>query len=222
MEAPVSERDQYKIVTLKNVDNEDFTFSVDNQPYLLKAGEVRNFPKFMAKLAVKHLIDKILVTRDPEGKQMANKAMREELALKIVVNEEDFNIPAKPTTDQIVDQMNTQSDLDAVLDKQKNKLAKEATLIPPPAPVIDGTDANVLITETPANFGAADISKIENSSTTPTEQFDGLALPPRGEMLSYAEKTLKLNLADKKTMARFDTLTDDQLYKELGMNQEAE
>ena len=227
MEAVIDERDQYKIVTLKNIDSEDFTFSVDNQPYLLKAGELRNFPKFMARLAVKHLVDKILVKQDVEGKKMANKALREEVASKIIVNEEDFAIPAKPTTEEIIEKMNTPSDLDNVLNKQKGRLSVEATIIPNPEPDLEDIETPSLsVVATPLETTTLKESNttIKESATSLDETFVGLetqGLPTRGEMLSYAEKTLKMNLADKKTIAHFDNLTDVELYKDLGMEQEA-
>ena len=111
----------YNIVTIQNIDNEPFEFAHNSTPYLLLAGEVKNFPKFIADLAVKHLIDKVLEKQDRTGKSMANSAMRADLASRIVRKEEKYARPANPSDDDVVASMNPKSDLDRALEKQPSE-----------------------------------------------------------------------------------------------------
>jgi len=108
----------YNIVTIQNIDTDAFEFRHNNVPYLLQAGEVKNFPKFIADLAVKHLIDRILEKQDHTGKSMANQAMRAELAQRIVRREERYARPENPSEEELVANLNPKSDLDKVLEKQ--------------------------------------------------------------------------------------------------------
>jgi len=108
----------YNIVTIQNIDNEPFEFAHNSTPYLLLAGEVKNFPKFIADLAVKHLIDRMLEKQDHTGKSMANAALRAELASKIVRREEKYTRPENPSDAEVVANMNPKSDLDKALEKQ--------------------------------------------------------------------------------------------------------
>lgn len=124
--------EMYKIVTLKNVDNEDFVFQVDKVPYLLRPGEVRNFPKFMAGLAVKHLVDKILEKQDREGKLMSNPTKRADLAAQIVIGEEEYEAPVVPTAEEIVERINQPSDMDIALERNKKRLKGNEPIIPTP------------------------------------------------------------------------------------------
>jgi hypothetical protein len=178
----------YNIVTIRNPDTEDFHFKVDNQGYSIAAGETRNFPKFMATLAVKHLIDKILQKKDNEGKLMSNKDERAALAEQIVVGEQNYEVPVIPTDDEIVEEMNM-SDIDAILDKQKNQPQ---------------------VVEKPKN-------KVGRPKKV--EEFAGAKVPSRDEILKHAKNVLKIDTSDKKTLEAWDKLSDEALYLELGMDQ---
>jgi hypothetical protein len=221
----------YKIVTLKNVDNEDFVFSVDKVPYLFKAGEVRNFPKFMANLAVKHLIDKILEKRDKEGKLMTNPKEREALASQIVVGEEQYDRPHVPSTQEIVEQINQPSDIDTALARNRDRLKTETPVVSLPTP--DLSTISVPVIPVSSTLPIKEVITPDNKTTeglktgsdnqeghvasSETEEFEGLKSPARDEMLAYAKNILKLDIEDKKTKAAFAKMTDEELFKELQM-----
>jgi hypothetical protein len=236
----------YKIVTLKNVDDEDFVFQVDKVPYLFKAGETRNFPKFMANLAVKHLIDKVLEKKDKEGKLMVNSNERAKLAGRIVLGEENYEQPKIPTTQDIVEQINQPTELDEALERNKGRLHTQEPIIPAPIPDMTNLGAATMPVTPQSTAGAAvptipvivaseagvptpqqtkesdftSMNTTKNGSevSEPTiEQFDGLKTPPRADMLAYAKGTLKLDIEDKKTKAAFAKMSDQELFKELQM-----
>ena len=122
----------YNIITMKNIDDEDFIFSVNKEQYLIKAGETRNFPKFMVNISIKHLIDKILLKRDPEGKLQRRLDLRDELASQIIIEEVSYEKPQAPTDEEIIQQVNKPTDLERLLQINKDKLKQDNTMIPPP------------------------------------------------------------------------------------------
>jgi len=209
-------REQYSIISVKNIDTKDFVFSVDKAQYMIGAGETRNFPRFMARLAIKHLIDKLANDEDEEGKLIKDKNWRNKQAAKIVVGEQEYEKPEVPTDDEIVEEIN-QSDLDSVLAKNKKSLKSSKPIIEPP-PV----DIEKLETPKPkeAPKKLKKRAKITEDKTKKKEKFAGLEpkkLPSREEMLKYAEDTLKMDLSDEKTMKAFKKLSSKELYEELQM-----
>lgn len=221
----------YNIVTLKNIDDEDFEFAVNSSPYFISANEVRNFPKFMAQYAVKHLIDKILNKR---GIATNNVAKREELAGQIVINEEVFARPKALSENErnreMVDKYNKPSDIDEILKKRREAL-RAATPATDVADIPPTPDA-VIPTNIPAR---TDVPVIE----PPTEEFAGLktkpvetnedgasklpaqvGVPNRAALIAYAQNVLGLDLdkeskIGKETMDKFDAMSDEELAKEL-------
>ena len=113
-----------KIITLQNVDDEDFTFeynaSEGNPPYLIKAGEVVRYPEFLAKKANEKLITKILNKR---GERTDNRTLRLELADQIIIDTEKIAQVTEPTETeklrQEVTKLNQPSTLDTILRKRK-------------------------------------------------------------------------------------------------------
>jgi len=208
---------QYDIVSLQNIDSEDFYFEYDrsagNSPYMIPAGEIKRFPRFLAEHALKHLIDKILTKRKARTN---NESARVELASQIVIDQEIFKqanvkTEAEVLNDQITE-INKPSDLDNVLAKAKEKAKQEAKKEP-----------EVIVTTT----------------TDSTEKFEGLAVEPtpgttttieieakptRGELYEYASKNgLVLDEPDKegKTLKqRLEKMKIDEVIKEIDYNKE--
>lgn len=217
----------YNQITVKNIDNEDFVFKVNREQYLIRTGETRIFMKFMVRPLLKHLVDKILIKRDPEGKLLRNQKLRDELASKIILNEQVYEKPRTLTDHEMVDQLNSEPELDRVLARNKTKLANEdpTNLIPEPevddVPVVapPGMSAKqTLVPPTEPETPAAE--------ETPEEKFDQIEeeknrpIPARSEMLNYAKNTLKLDPDEPKTKKAWDKMSDEKLYKELGLDQE--
>lgn len=170
--------DSYNAVLLKNPMSEDFVFGYDNRRdqadymeegnYIIKAGEVRAFPKFIARIAMKHLIDRILMKKDVQGKLINNQNERDKIAAIVLVREEKYDKPYIPTDKQIVDEMGT--DMERLLAKQSTRLAEEAT-----------------------QPEAREVAEVKNDE----EEFEGLKeVKPktREELYSYAVNSLKLDL----------------------------
>ena len=124
---------QHDIITIQNIDDEDFVFEYDrasgNWPYTVPAGEIRRFPRFLAQHAVKHLIDKILTKRDVK---INNVQARQELASQIVVQEETFQQAPRMSDAERqqgeIDKLNKPSDLEGILGKKRQMSAEEIKL----------------------------------------------------------------------------------------------
>lgn len=206
---PHDQRDLYNIVTIKNVDDQDFIFSVDNQPYMIRAGATHNFPRFMARIAIKHLIDKILEKRDKDGKLMANAVEREKLADEIVVNEQHYEQPAIPTDQDVVEEINQPSDMDVVLRRNRDRMKRSIPRVAQPEPVEDLNEEPVQPKE---EFSG--LKNEEKKSPEPTE----VKLPTRDEIMSHAKNVLKLDITDPKSVKAWEKLSDQELFDEFQMD----
>lgn len=213
--------DLYNILTVKNIDNEDFIFSVNKEQYLIKAGETRNFPKFMVNIGLKHLIDKILLKKDPEGKLVRRTDLRDELASQIIIDEVSYAKPQTPTDAEVVEQVNRPSDLERILEKNKKdlKVAEPIdTLIPPP-----NIDLST-IPETPGQILETLPQTHPEAFEQPQETFEGLEeeklqpMPTRAKMLAYAKNVLKLTIDDPKQ--KLDKMKVPELFEALGLDKE--
>lgn len=213
----MEQRDLYNIVAIKNIDDEDFIFSVDKERYVIPTGEIRRFPKFMARLAIKHLIDKVLQKEDPQGASLGNQAKRDEVGSKIFVVEEKFEEPKAPTAHDIVLEVNKPSDLERLLDKNKTRLKKDELLIPVPKPKIEDDKVTVTV----------DDEEEETFEGLKTEETKSEELPSREEMLEYAQNTLGINLRNyieidgqrRQIGKMYREMPLEDLYKELQMGE---
>lgn len=194
-------KDLYNSVTIKNIDDEDFIFRVNKTPYLLEAGSVRSFPKFIATLGVKHLIDKIL---NKEDTKTNDKNKRAELASRIVIGERKFDKPEAPTLKETIDELNKPSDLENILAENKKRLQGDGdeTLIAPPKVEVD---------------------KVESPPVDePKEEFDGLKKDPmdmtRKEMFEHAKNVMQVDMDDPKVRKTYEKMNKEQLVKEFQLD----
>jgi len=204
------------IVTLQNIDDEDFVFeynaSEGNPPYLMPAGEVVRYPDFIARLALKHLIDKILNKRN---ERTDNEALRTELANQIVIGEESAPQKAALTEAQRlikeVEELNKPSALDSVLAKRKeeNDYKREAKKEEKKQTIETGDDFEGLEDEPEV---VKSETKTEESPKVETTEVK--AKPTRNELYTFAEKEMNLTL-DEKTIKKFDKMKVEDLMKEL-------
>jgi hypothetical protein len=188
---PKFTRSLHDIITIKNTDEEDFTFEYDrsrgNYPYTIKAGEIKRFPRFLADHAVKHLINKILHKKNI---RVDNEAARAAEASEIYIGEEMFQqTPEENVADltrKTVEELNKPSDLENVIAKAKKNA-------PPPEKVVDD------------DF---EPKKVEPKT-----------IPTRSELFDYAVKQgLVLDQPDKdgKTLRqKFSKMKIDEVMKEL-------
>lgn len=226
----------YNQITVRNIDSEDFLFKVNREQYMIPANTTRSFPKFMVRPLLKHLIDKILIKRDPEGKLLRNQNLRDELASRIVLNEEQFDKPRIPTDREIVDQMTSKEpELDRILAKNKERAKEEQTnLIPPPdvntsTVKVDMKKVDVKVQSIKSKQPVVNTTK-PVSDVDSDDEFDQIKdekekksqaeIPSRESMLKYAKDKLMMELDDPKTKKSIDSLTDQQLFVELGLDKE--
>jgi len=242
--------DLYNTVTMKNPLDEDFVFGYDNKGktvvrvladgtkerypnpnynkegnYMIKAGETRNFPKFIARTGIKHLIDKILLKKDDSGKFVNNESERDMVAKLIFVKEEKFDRPVIPSDMQIVDQMNApSSDLDRVLDRNKESQKSIEPDAVVPAPVEPTAEKFDGLNESGGTAGTPTLSSVVSTEGTEVVMEES-KLPSREKMVEYAKTALKIDpgtvMGAKgpnkgKTIAQiWETMTDEELYTEL-------
>lgn len=232
----------YNQITVKNIDSEDFVFKHEREMYMIGAGEVRVFPKFMVRPMLKHLIDKILIKRDPEGKLLRVQQLRDQLASQIILKEEAYERPRTPTDREIVDNMNKQPELDRILEKNKAALRQEeSTLIPqPPVVPMNGIVPPTVTPVKPKRAGKVKADDVVVTKSSPVvqpvasqpEKFDQIEqeqavaankdvkVPTRESMLEYAKNVLKMDINETKTKKAFDSMSDKQLFVELGLDKE--
>jgi hypothetical protein len=73
--------DELNVVNFTNVDNEPFEGMWGGEITIIKAGETKQFPKFLAEHFCKHLVNKILIRG---GQDWSDKVQREPLEQRIL------------------------------------------------------------------------------------------------------------------------------------------
>ena len=83
MQIYMDELDNLSVVNFTNIDSEDFAGMWGGKETIIKKGETKPYPKFLAEHYAKHLGKKMLIR---EGKDFGNVKLLEELRLKIIGN----------------------------------------------------------------------------------------------------------------------------------------
>lgn len=202
------QKNLYNQVTLHNFSEEDFIFSVDNVPYIIKAGEKRNFPKFMASLATKHFVDRELIRANPDGKLLLNQNKRTEVAGKFVIGEEKYEQPRVPTRAEIIKDMNRPSDLEAALNKNEPK----PTMIPTPEVTAPPVTAN-----SAAGVPAPEVTVTSDTSGVPAPNIEykvdntaGVATVPEPENETTTGVPTPSQMTKAKDEEKFDQVEDEK------------
>jgi len=105
------------ILVFCNIDKEDFTFKLDGNPYTIKAGDTRFFPRFLAIHGAKHLVDKIL---NRQEKKTSLDNLREPLGKQILLGLADKYRPEAPQTlTQKVEELNPEEKFEG-LEEEKS------------------------------------------------------------------------------------------------------
>jgi len=192
---------EYDIVTIQNIDSEDFSFeynrSAGTRPYNIKAGEVARYPRFLADHAVGKLIDQILTHKKIRTN---DRAMRFKYAAKIVISEEII-VPEEMLSEgeilnKKVEELNKGSELENILSRKREGSPKDNFILPEEKeeavdPVIKKMEEKIL----------------EHQPTT-----------ERQKLLTYAEDVMGLTM-DEKLIKSFSKLSDVQLSTELGVEE---
>ncbi len=227
--------DDHNIITVQNIDDEEFTFYYDKSTgtpaFTILAGETKRFPKYIIKLGLKHLIDKILIKQDIKTN---NKPAREELMKKIVVHEESFvQEPKESEAARIqveIDRLNQPSELERILEKKRDKAAPlpedksvstsqemntKKELPKEPAPVEEKFEE--LEQKDKAEPTKPKKVEAEPKKALPAEEDDtkmGVSLPSKKDLIQYATKELGMTV-DKKLSKQFQGMTVTEMIKEL-------
>ena len=126
-------RSPQDVIVFCNIHKKDFTFKFDGNPYIVKAGETRFFPRFLAIHGAKHLIDKIL---NEQKKKTSLDNLRQELGKQIILGLADKYKPEAPKTlSQKVEELNPEEKFEELeeekvikpLPTKKELLAKAKT-----------------------------------------------------------------------------------------------
>jgi hypothetical protein len=88
----------FEIVNFTNISGADFEGMWGGQPYLVKAGETKQFARWMAEHFAKHLIDKILIKSGKDfGKDsLERKPLEDKILGKVAVQVEVKKEEAPP------------------------------------------------------------------------------------------------------------------------------
>ncbi len=101
------------VVTIKNIDNEDFSHNYDGFPYAIKAGEVLPFPYPVAMLLARHLAMKVVRKESAKQKDFKGNVDRKAINLyagkalqpvldKIITSRIDKPLPAHKSEGQVM------------------------------------------------------------------------------------------------------------------------
>ena len=105
MDNDITPTESFETVPFYNFTSEDFTEEQgamwNSRPYLVKAGEIKFYPVFLANHLAKHLINRELIRTNEAA--MMDKTLREGLAKKILLSNDEANkLLGMPTESRIV------------------------------------------------------------------------------------------------------------------------
>lgn len=206
-----------RIITLQNIDDEDFMFeynsSEGNPPYVIPAGEIARFPQFLAEHALKHLIDKILTKNEQKTN---SESLRMELANQIIIGEENAQRGEQLTEAQKlqkeVEEMNKPTTLEGILEKRKAEqehkedVEAEEEGEKVSTETFEGLEDDEPKKDARKEKREPDVIKAKDGEAAP--------LPTRAELYLYAEKEVNMILDDK-SKKKFDKMKVTELVKEL-------
>jgi len=105
------------VIVFCNIHKQDFTFNFDGNPYTIKSGETRFFPRFLAIHGAKHLIDKIL---NEQKQKTSLDNLRQKLGKQILLGLADKYKPEAPKTlSQTVKELNPEEEKFEELEEKK-------------------------------------------------------------------------------------------------------
>lgn len=240
----MEEASLYNIVTIKNIDNEMFPIRYNTSDpinayyYDLQPGEVKHLPTFIANLAVKHLIDRML---NKQKKRINNEDERAALTSRIVLNIEKTEMTRPKSKEQMAieeaERRRGPSDLDKYLSKGRGETTPEpVTRVPrvapvnttplPTPPAENGTQEDFnnpdnLPEDTDEEAPSVAKADPQNPATDPTQPVitdsvptDAPNMPSREALYGYAKSNLGMVLDEKQTKI-LDAKSVEELVTEL-------
>jgi len=91
--------EELNVVNFTNIDNQDFEGMWGGQIEIIKAGQTRQFPKFLAEHYCKHLVNKMLIRQNQDWSAVN---LREELEKKILGEAKAESVVAEKGDDRPV------------------------------------------------------------------------------------------------------------------------
>lgn len=187
------------IITVFNADPKGQPFYVryDNKNYgVIEPGKARRLPRFLAKLAVKHLVDQCL---NAVNQPTNNQAIRDEWTSRIVIDEE-INAPVARETEEEklardVDRLNASSDLDRILSKHKGTQTQSSFTPPaqamPQQTLNNGQLGQTTTPQVPQQVPASATPSYEVEENLPTPPEHSRVAESLGISTPSGEKVLK-------------------------------
>lgn len=110
--------------SVTNIDSADFTGYNGGEPYVLRAGETREFPKFLAEHLAKHLLDRILQERHNVKNTIQDTPLRRQLLYKILTWKEQADLELDKEANDRRRQIDSQEEVRS-LNKKLDALTSE-------------------------------------------------------------------------------------------------
>jgi hypothetical protein len=85
-----------KVINFTNIDKENYEAMWGGETTIIKAGETRQFPKFLAEHYCKHLVNKILIRGGQDwSAENLRKPLEDKILGKVVVEAEEVKVVEK-------------------------------------------------------------------------------------------------------------------------------
>ena len=116
-----TEKDKLDVINFTNVDNKDYEGMFGGVVTIIKSGETKPFPRFLAYHYAKHLINKMLLAGSGDyGDELKRKALEDRILGNVSVPVQEEELQENPNS------LNTEKEVDA---DSENKLGKEGSEI---------------------------------------------------------------------------------------------
>lgn len=130
-EAPKSIRQKIgwdnEVIEIINILPEDFPFRYDGVDYLLKSGETKSYPRFIAIHAAKHMVDREIIDQYKTSK-LRDAKLRAEITKKIWVRSEDEEIIEE--VEEVVEEVTkSKPKVEKTGEMTKNEMVKKLTML---------------------------------------------------------------------------------------------
>lgn len=215
---------EVNILTIKNIDTEEFVVELDHKIWgILKPGEVKTFPEFLARHAIKHLIDQVMNHKDEPTNA---ESKRKQYEAQIIVDQNSFEpIRRKNEMEILEEQVNKLNNpLDDVLGNYKrassepNEPEEVAPELPPSvSPPMqqeeffdkpDTPPEDVIVTQT--NGGPTTQTVVTSDTTLGNET------PVTRSMLYNVARDKGFRLDDPHVLASFEDMSMPELKNAVG------
>ena len=132
----ITQKNHLEIVNFTNVDKEDFEGMWGGEITIIKAGETKPFPRFLAQHFTKHLIDKILhrgnsdasdgnLRNSLEAKILGNTPEKEEDMIEVAKMEVFEEKPKEEISEEIPKGILENKEIEEIIEKPQKRVVKK-------------------------------------------------------------------------------------------------